>query len=201
MNIGADYQQRLLEWSDIRDHLPTLHDFGRDAKVIELGVRSGNSTAAFLAAGAQVWSVDIETPAVPDGWADIGWRFILDDDLAVVDDLPDQVDVVFIDTVHTYTHTLAELMAYAPKVRPGGVIICHDTELDHAPTDPGPPAFPVATAIQEWLAVSGWDVDWHPGCYGLAVIRKPEAPPAENVGAEWAAVLAATADLLSEEDG
>ena len=31
--------------------------------VIELGVRTGNSTAAFLAAGAEVWSVDTERSA------------------------------------------------------------------------------------------------------------------------------------------
>ncbi len=92
----------------------------------------------------------------------------------MLDQLPEDVDVVFIDTVHTYTHTLAELMAYSERVRPGGVIVCHDTELDHAPTDPGPPEFPVATAIQEWVQVSGWHVEWHAGCYGLAVIRKPE---------------------------
>lgn len=176
--LVADFEQRLLEWSDIRDHLPTLYAFGKGNRVIELGVRGGMSTAAFLAAqevaGGELWSVDIEAPQVPPTWQDAGWTFVLGDDLAVVDQLPDDVDVVFIDTVHTYSHTLAELMTYSDKVRPGGVIVCHDTELDHAPTDPGPPVYPVATAIQEWTAMVGWDVDWHPGCFGLAVIHKPK---------------------------
>lgn len=178
MTLVAEFEQRLMEWCDLRDHLPTLYAFGKGARVIELGVRSGNSTSAFLAAqevaGGQLWSVDIEPAYVPAEWLETGWTFIQGDDLAVVDQLPDDVDVVFIDTVHTYTHTLAELMVYSDKVRPGGVIVCHDTELDHAPSDPGPPAYPVAAAIQEWTAMAGWEVDWHSGCYGLAVIHKPK---------------------------
>ena len=178
MNFAAEYEARCLENSDIRDHLPYLYEQSAGKMVIELGVRSGNSTAAFLAAGARVWSVDLIPPQVPVSWLDYdGWTFIPGDDLAheVRDQLPRfEVDIVFIDTSHHYRQTLDELDMYAVKLRPGGRFMMHDTELerpDGAPDVDVP--FPVRRAIEDWVAETGWTVEWRPGCYGLGVITKP----------------------------
>lgn len=175
--VVDEYQMRRWMSSDIVQHLPQLHDEAStgDAVIIELGVRSGNSTSAFLAAveehGGHVYSVDIDRPRVP--WhSHPQWTFLLGDDLLVADNLPDACDVLFIDTSHHYTHTLAELETYVPKVRPGGVVLLHDTELER--TDGAPPAdppFPVRRAADEYAAVHGLTVDYVPGCYGLGVIR------------------------------
>ena len=49
-------------------------------RVLEIGVRSGRSTSAWLAACPQVhghlWSIDINEPEVPERWAECGyWTF------------------------------------------------------------------------------------------------------------------------------
>jgi predicted O-methyltransferase YrrM len=171
-----EYQARCWLPSDIKDHLPRLHEEASigDAVVVELGVRSGNSTAALLAAveihGGHVWSVDLGRPSVP--WhGHPQWTFLMGDDIALADELPD-CDVLFIDTSHHYTHTLIELETFNPKVRPGGVILLHDTELerpDGAPeTDP---AFPVRAAVDKYCESRGYTPEYVEGCYGLGVIR------------------------------
>jgi predicted O-methyltransferase YrrM len=178
--VGDEYNLRCMMRSDIVDHLPRLHAEASsgDAVVLELGVRSGNSTAAFLAAvevhGGAVYSVDIDRPKVP-WFGHPQWVFIQGNDLDLVNDLPDGVDVLFIDTSHLYKQTWAELEAFVPKVRPGGVVLMHDTELEVPDGSPvGDPVFPVRTAIDEFCVVNGLVAEFVEGCYGLGVIRIPE---------------------------
>lgn len=178
MTFFVEYEQRAYEPSDIGQHLPRLFDEASidDVHVIELGVRTGNSTAAFLAAAEQqrghVWSVDINSPRVPLHWfASDLWTPLVGNDLELAGELPNYVDVLFIDTSHRYDQTKAELELYAPKVKPGGRILLHDTELEHPEAEsPGDPAFPVATALREWAAESGAVVEWVSGCNGLGVV-------------------------------
>lgn len=178
MTIRAEYEQRCQIPSDIYQHLPRLHDEAAkgDITVIELGVRSGNSTAAFLCAveehGGHVWSVDTDPTYV---FADHPqWTFIQGDDLDVAVYLPDGVDLVFIDTTHYYQQTWAELETYVPKVRPGGVVALHDTELEtpHLASSLDPP-FPVRVAVDEYCAEHDLHAEHVTGCYGLALIRIP----------------------------
>lgn len=184
MSLAAEYLGRCHVDSDIIAHLPTLYDRAArypQAQILELGVRSGNSTSALLAAAERVdghvWSVDIDVPHVPGYWSETGrWTFLRADDLdpALVELLPAEVDVLFIDTLHTYEHTRAELDLYVPRVKPGGVILMHDTELDGpAHGLHGPHQFPVADAIDDYCRAAGIDWTNHPGCYGLAEIAVP----------------------------
>lgn len=178
MSLHDDYQARASQPSDIVDHLPTLYERTsiEGATIIELGVRTGNSTAAFLAAaeryGGHVWSVDITYPAVPVEWFDTDlWTLTVGDDLLVAGLLPDAVDVLFIDTSHHFAHTLAELRTYGPKVKPGGVILLHDTELERPEqSPPDDPPFPVAKAIEAWTVETCRTWVNHLGCYGLGEI-------------------------------
>lgn len=181
--FAVEYEMRCAEHSDIAAHLPRLHETVRaydKPVVLELGVRSGNSTAALIAAaetvGGHVWSVDVDCPRVPVEW-DLSptWTMTQGDDLdpGIVAMQPASVDVLFIDTSHAYDHTLAELRCYGPWVKPGGTILMHDTELE-APEAVGPqPPFPVRTAIEAWLdeQEASVKVEWVPGSYGLAVIE------------------------------
>lgn len=181
MMIEQEFLRRCADGSDIHEHLPRLYEEAcrPGVRVIELGVRSGNSTAAFLRAiqeyGGELWSVDIGRLRVPDEWFAVdGWHQLIGDDLELVDQLPDDVDVLFIDTSHTYEQTLAELNAYWGKVKPGGVIICHDTELEHPDASPpSDPPYPVSEAIRAWSDDKSVTIDWVSGCYGLAVIYVP----------------------------
>ena len=181
MMIEQEFLRRCADGSDIHEHLPRLYEEAcrPGVRVIELGVRSGNSTAAFLRAiteyGGELWSVDIGRFRLPEEWFTIdGWHQLIGDDLELVDQLPDDVDVLFIDTSHTYDQTLAELNAYWGKVKPGGVIICHDTELEHPDASPpSDPPYPVSEAIRAWSDDKSVTIDWVSGCYGLAVIYVP----------------------------
>jgi len=174
--IGDLYEMQLAQPSDIVEHLPYFVELAQHAQtVIELGVRTGVSTVAWLygleQSGGHLWSVDIApAPSLPSRQ----WTFILGDDLDVVGQLPDEVDVVFIDTSHHYQRTLDELAAYLPKVRSGGTIVLHDTELEVPEDTPaGDPPFPVKTAIAKFCDEHQLIWSNRPNCWGLASISVP----------------------------
>jgi len=178
VNIKQRYEEYLLVGSDIIDHLPTFvsiaHDLGA-LRVIELGVRSGVSTVAWLYAlqdQGEQWSVDLE-PSTIDFGHPAHWHFVQGDDRdpQTLAQLPEDVDIVFIDTSHTYDHTRAELRDYGRRVRNGGLILLHDTEVEHpqlAPEDEYP--YPVKRAISEYCDLH--DLTWQNDerCNGLATI-------------------------------
>lgn len=164
--------------SDINEHLQFIHDLcvAVDAKtVVELGVRTGVSTAAFLTAmdvtGGAVWSCDVHQPRV-DPWIrdHPRWEFWWGSDLDLAGDAPD-CDVLFIDTSHAYQHTVDELRLYAPKAR--RLILLHDTQLEQ-PEQVGPqPPFPVRKAALEWHATHPeWVWEEHPHNNGLGVFSR-----------------------------
>jgi predicted O-methyltransferase YrrM len=173
------YEQQCATPSDIQLHLPRFVEMvvSRNAtKVIELGTRSGVSTTAWLHAldltDGHLWSVDIGgKPAIGD-WSH--WTFVQGDDEseAVLSQLPQDVDICFIDTSHFYEHTLRELRLYAARVKPGGLVVCHDTELATPEGSPaGDPAYPVKRAIEQFTAETGYKWTNFPECWGLGVIE------------------------------
>jgi predicted O-methyltransferase YrrM len=176
--LGEEYRRRAAEDNDIRMQLPILYAWAHSAQaIIELGTRSGNSTAAFLAGlehsdRGDLWSVDIERPQVPDDWYGYTfWHMLIADDLSpeALAFCPDNADVLFIDTSHYYDPTLAELRAYAPKVKPGGVILMHDT--DTPGTDIAWPDVP--RVLDDWCAETGLSWLNHRGWNGLGVVEIP----------------------------
>lgn len=174
------YEKACTTPSDIYEHLPLFVELCRllDAKtVIELGTRGGVSTVGWLygleLTDGHLWSVDID-PA-PE-FSHERWTFIQGNDLDrdVFNALPDNADVVFIDTSHEYEQTCAELRVYRWKVRTGGRIVLHDTELAHPYGLPIRPRYPVKAAVEEFCAEEA--LTWHnyPNCFGLGVITIPE---------------------------
>ena len=164
--------------SDIHMHLPRFVQFVRelDAQhVLELGTRTGVSTIAWLYGleftGGKLTSIDIdEQPAIGEHDA---WTFIQGSDLdpAVVSQL-EPAEIVFIDTSHTYEQTRAELALYRHLVKPGGVMLLHDTELmcplDSPPSDP---VYPVRVAMLEFCAAEGLEHELVRENNGLGIIR------------------------------
>lgn len=165
--------------SDIYLHLPRFVEMVKTSnaqKVIELGTRTGVSTIAWLYAleqtGGHLWSVDIDAkPPIGDY---PHWTFIQGDDCRpeIQVQLPTQADIVFIDTSHHYEHTLRELRGYRPFVKPGGLIVCHDTELPQPEGMPASdPLYPVKTAIEKFIAETGFRWLNVPECWGLGIIE------------------------------
>lgn len=178
MTLRDDYQRVCSTPSDIVNHLPrfvALVDELDATTVIELGTRSGVSTVAWLYAlegRGQLVSVDLD-PA-PDIGDHDHWTFIQGDDTdpGVVARLG-PADIVFIDTSHLYDHTLTELETYLPMVRPGGRIVCHDTQLRRPEGSPARPLFPVRTAILEFVDREGLKWTEYEDCWGLGIIEVP----------------------------
>lgn len=172
-DLEEGYAARLAVWSDIQEQMPLLRDAARSywkPTIIELGTRTGESTSAFLAGaaatGGHVWSVDM-APSTQE-WKLSGlWDFRLADDTS--DDtagwLPDECDILFIDTSHRYAHTLVELGMYVPRVKPGGMVLMHDVELTldqmiaygepGATEDSDGPEYPVAEALDVYCSQHG----------------------------------------------
>lgn len=176
-SLKERFERLCTEPSDIVGHLPTfigVADYLRATHVIELGTRTGVSTIAWLYAmertGGHLTSVDIDPR--PD-IGDFGhWTFHQANDLdpKLLAQLS-VADIAFIDTSHTYEHTLAELNIYQHLVRSGGVFLLHDTELAHPPDAPVYPAYPVRKAVEDFVAAEGYRWINEPSCFGLATIR------------------------------
>lgn len=159
-DLKQRYEAAVTPWSDIQDHLPYFVDLATTmnaTSVLELGVRAGTSTAAWLYAMDQtdgrVVSVDISKDVDFDTPR---WEFILGNDLdaptakAVEAFAP--FDIIFVDTCHEYEHTKSEIRTYWPMLRNGGAILFHDTDVpvfDHHTTSE--PDYPVRTAVNDWV--------------------------------------------------
>lgn len=184
------YAEQCVGDSDIFEHLPTFVKAVKDLKaerVIELGVRYGVSTIAWLYAlenQGHLWSVDCSFPVEPpnsnigllDPQGPLGvveyWTFILGYDVwkPVLDALPTTADIIFIDTNHVYSETLVELELYLPRVRPGGRIYLHDTALSETGNDPSGPPYPVRKAVTEFCRKHQLEWENNENCCGLGVI-------------------------------
>lgn len=188
------YQQHYATQSDIQHHLGLLFSLAH-GNVLELGTRSGVSTAALLAgvekAGGHLWSIDLEdcsqVAAGHPQWTFHQGDSTSDDTVSEVinaamraDDIFDaSIDLLLIDTEHTYEQATAELALWRLYIKPGGHICMHDPE-----TFPG-----VRRAAQEFADAHGWEITFVLPCNGMAVLRRPEYQNDGSVsdeGAAWA---------------
>lgn len=177
--IKQRYLQLCQTQSDIQHHLPLLYSLAQ-GNVLELGTRTGVSTAALLAGvetrGGHVWSVDTDDCSkLFEGHPQ--WTFVRgdsrDSELAgmvrAATGVPVSpvdiwcLDILLVDTEHTYENVTAELTLWASYIKPGGSILLHDPE-----TFPG-----VRRAIMDFCAARGWPVTFVLPCNGMAVIEVP----------------------------
>jgi len=129
-------EKQMIIQTPINEHLVTLQLLATELNcktIVELGTQLGESTIALLVAakkiGGSVSSIDIDPclqacSRVRSLGLENYWTFIQSDDLKVKWEKP--IDLLFIDTSHTYDHTLNEMRKFEPHVRNGGVIIMHD---------------------------------------------------------------------------
>lgn len=127
IKIKQKYSEYCRIPSDINEHLPDLYNLALECNhITEMGVRSCVSTWAFLLAKPQILvSYDINyhenfeevLRARPD------WQILITDVLNI---RIDKTDLLFIDTLHTYTQLKKELSLHGNKAKK--YIVFHDTE-------------------------------------------------------------------------
>jgi predicted O-methyltransferase YrrM len=165
--------------TDIHQHLLTLYNLvtGMQAKtVIELGVNTGESTVALLEAVAAtdgiLTSVDVQdlpqTRPMLESYGLTGrWQFHMMDDITFGREIwPKEklADLIFVDTSHQYAQTKREIEVFEPILRPGGIMVFHDTVSFYDG---------VQKPINEFLKTHKWPYENKTNCNGLGILRKP----------------------------
>ena len=112
-------------------------------KILELGVRTGNTTLPFLCAakelGGMVHSVDLDatTFQCPDDLR-VYWKFFQSDAISWLEQQRSQgaqYDLIYIDDWHAYDHVRHELEIIASMVTPSSIILLHDLMYSNAQPD------------------------------------------------------------------
>jgi hypothetical protein len=165
--IEEAYIQRLNQDSDIVDHLPLLKSLANGKRIIEFGVREGNSTIAFLA-GKPKWlkSYDVNPFKYYESLKVANFTFTQKSDLEIE---PEECDVLFIDTVHNYEQIRAELELHGSYAKE---IVIHDTTLFGKVGEDGKEG--INKAIEEWLAKNfGYKCTYCvDNCCGLTILER-----------------------------
>lgn len=124
---------------DIGSHLLVLYSIalGLNAqKVLEVGVRFGNSTISFLHAmketGGVLYSVDkdqcdVAVERVRKRGLDSCWYFTVQDSNEYAKSWKGSLDLLFIDGDHTFYGAAADFRNFSKYVRNGGIILLHDS--------------------------------------------------------------------------
>lgn len=181
---------RTLPDHDMIEYSPFLR-MNAHGNILEIGVRKGVSTSAFLLGIAKnrghLYSVDKSTrcAGIFDEPQD-DWTFIPNDSKNV-----DQVmavvmardpgfrlfDIVFIDGDHTREGVRADLWNYGSAVRPGGMILCHDifgrSDLTQQQKDEDWPTPAVGEEYIDYAVGMGWPHFELPGVWGMGMIVRP----------------------------
>ena len=179
---------------DMKDFAPWLREHAR-GNVVEIGVRDGGSTSAFLAGveehGGFVYSIDVQ-PCEKLFEGHPQWKFIRansTDFAAVLPHIPFEIDVLLLDGDHARAGVLNDF-EYARQVRAGGLVLFHDTEPEIRPSGCGDSSWPgddvkrVYAELCAALAPQGWTHYTIPGRYGLGVLQKPPMTPPAPIAVE-----------------
>lgn len=127
------------------DDAPTTLDYNRflyelvldfrPERMVETGTDRGRS-AAHMALGNPngfVHTIDID-PACSQNAKDLRLPNLVvwtGDSLGVIQEFDDKsIDLLFLDSLHTYEHTKAEWEAFKPKLRPDALVLIDDIALD-----------------------------------------------------------------------
>ena len=105
--------------------------------VVETGLDRGNSTRIFLEAskisGLKLYTIDVKDyPDTRKRLEDLGltknWVFIQNDSVKAGSEWKgEKIDLLYLDSHHSYEHVKAELEAWLPHLSEKAVILCHET--------------------------------------------------------------------------
>jgi hypothetical protein len=127
--LELEYQRAKKTPSDINQNLPILYELAKECEtIIEMGVRTGVSTRAFLNTDASLISIDIEKDTTVEKLFALAsakgklCHYLVADVMNV--EIP-ETDLLFIDTLHTYEQLKQELTLHGNKAKK--YLIFHDT--------------------------------------------------------------------------
>lgn len=171
MNLEEKYQELLKLPSDVNEHFETIRKYVTQGDlVLELGVRDIVSTYALMAnKPSGIISVDIAVPppkkleeAVQIAKeAGIKFRFYNADSVYVE---TEPFDVLFIDTLHLYSHIVKELWRHSENTRK--YILFHDSHIPE-----------VRACIQDFLFNLHWKFEEEVTTgNGLTVLKRVRPP-------------------------
>jgi len=177
------------EQGDMKDFVSWMRNNAK-GNVVEIGVRDGASTSAFLAGveenGGHVYSIDVQ----PCGHLFEGhpqWSFLQANSTdvdAMCKFIPFEIDLLLIDGDHSRAGVLNDI-EYCRQLRTGGMVLFHDIAPEEKPAGcsdmswPGDDVKNVYTALCNSMVPLGWTHMELPGKYGMGVLKKPEAVPAK----------------------
>jgi predicted O-methyltransferase YrrM len=169
---GKSLQEHAKAFVDMEPHVDALVSLAKDCKVIlELGVRSGVSTWAFLTGlpeDGKLIAVDFDERIINERWLppqvanDPRFEYIEGDDTdpGIIKRFPLSPDLVFIDTSHTYEHTFKELRIVS--LIDAKKIVLHDYALDD-----------VRNAIEKFMESNPYKIAFiEESTWGLAVLER-----------------------------
>ena len=143
--------------------------------IVNIGVWHG-ATLACLRAGAphaRIIGVDIDFTTNRLLFED--FEPLHGDSREVYAQVPDHIDLLFIDGDHHYEVVREDIANWLPKVRPGGIVVFHDYTPEPIDMEATPHLEGVRRAIDEWAEVAGdgWTVMHTPA--SLRAYQKPGA--------------------------
>lgn len=135
--------------------------------ILETGTNIGDSARIWLKGlektGGELWTID--TRDYGDSWADgiPNIHFLKGSSLEVPWDK--EIDILYLDSDHTYGHVMKELIRFAPFVKVGGAILMNDT-LHHQY------GWEVTQALRHYMLSTGI-AHWTENVrgYGLGMVR------------------------------
>ena len=192
-----DFIHKAYSWNrktgkDTDCHLITL--FGlvlnlRAKRILELGVRDGNTTLPLLCGAfytkGEVDSVDLnktkfQCPEELESY----WNFYQGNAIEYLENLPEEFvyDIVFLDDWHSCEHVTRELELLTSHVDKSSIILLHDAMHSFAY-----PSYNLDTIITTGQFANGgiyralldlntqlWEFSTIPTCHGLTILRKKE---------------------------
>jgi predicted O-methyltransferase YrrM len=182
--ILAEFEKRKAHPSDINEHMDFLASIATGKHVTEMGVRTGNSTMAFLAGGPKsLISYDIIKAPDVDQILELAFEYGIGMKFNLANVLDVEIapcDILFIDTFHSYNQLTQELALHAPMVTER--IVLHDTvTYGHTP-EPYEYEFVddslrgtkgLWPAVEEMVATGMWVIEHHfEHNNGLTVLKR-----------------------------
>jgi len=178
---------------------------------VDLGVRDGNSSTIFLEGSTErenkVYGVDISFETCSTKIKKHPNYTMIENDSVIAGDEWDggEIDVLFVDTIHSEPHVMCELHKWYPHMKKGGSIVFHDSNWpDGKIYKPMGKSFGrVDTAIKKFFNIDtlnfvddNIDVKTYPKSWGMTFIKLLKKYDYIGDVSDWDSIYEERAELI-----